>query len=114
MNRKQTNCPNCGAPYEYGLNKCPYCGTIYFNFSIIDFDSKKPIFLTIKKDNVLITQKVIPTCTSMEMTTDYIYATGREGNTKLAMIADSTLTTEISFTSIPTDNNVLFTMIQEY
>ena len=20
------NCPNCGAPYDIGLNKCPYCG----------------------------------------------------------------------------------------
>ena len=24
-----TNCPNCGAPYEYGKVKCSYCGTQY-------------------------------------------------------------------------------------
>ena len=28
------NCPNCGAPLEAEVNKCPYCGTSYFDFSI--------------------------------------------------------------------------------
>lgn len=42
---KQTNCPNCGAPYEADLNKCPYCGTNYFDLSFIDFDAKEPFIL---------------------------------------------------------------------
>lgn len=54
------NCPNCGAPYDHEVNKCPYCGTIYFDMSIIDMDNKEPIFLKIRLRDCYITQKVIP------------------------------------------------------
>lgn len=32
--KQKSNCPNCGAPVDNDLGKCPYCGTNYFN--IID------------------------------------------------------------------------------
>ena len=54
------NCPNCAAPLELGEYKCPYCGTLYLNLSMINFDKQEPFFLTIKKDGALITQKVKP------------------------------------------------------
>jgi len=38
------NCPNCAAPYDAALNKCPYCGTSYFDMSCIDINS---FFITI-------------------------------------------------------------------
>lgn len=25
--KNDTNCPNCGAPYQHGHNACVYCGT---------------------------------------------------------------------------------------
>ena len=40
--------------------KCPYCGTLYLDLSMIDFDNQTPLFLSIKKDGYLITQKVLP------------------------------------------------------
>ena len=27
------NCVNCGAPIDYELSKCPYCGTYYYDLS---------------------------------------------------------------------------------
>ena len=27
------NCVNCGAPIDYEQNKCPYCGTYYFDLT---------------------------------------------------------------------------------
>jgi hypothetical protein len=44
------NCPNCGAPLEAEINKCPYCGTSYFDFSIcqVGVDDKTPIVLKFK------------------------------------------------------------------
>ena len=27
------NCVNCGAPIDYELTKCPYCGTYYYDLS---------------------------------------------------------------------------------
>ena len=43
------NCPNCAAPYDVNLNKCPYCGTNYFDISCIDIDSFEPFYLKLKK-----------------------------------------------------------------
>lgn len=65
------NCPNCGAPIDGFLNKCPYCGTFYYDFSEIDISSREPIFLKIRYgDNVFI-QKVF--CTGCDVTYHPIY-----------------------------------------
>ena len=39
------NCPNCAAPIDPELNKCPYCGSTYFDMSCIDFENEKPFYL---------------------------------------------------------------------
>ena len=45
---KGRNCPNCGAVYEIGKNKCPYCGTSYYDMSAIDFTNGEPFYLKIR------------------------------------------------------------------
>lgn len=30
------NCPNCGAPLDENLVKCPYCGTLYYDLTVLD------------------------------------------------------------------------------
>lgn len=57
------NCPNCGAPYDPAENRCPYCGTAYFDMSTVDFDNREPFYLKIKVNGYMITQLVVPeTC----------------------------------------------------
>ena len=49
--RDKLNCPNCGAPIE--STQCPYCGTVFYDFSVIDVE--KPSYIRLKyKDNVMI------------------------------------------------------------
>ena len=104
---KNRNCPNCGAPLEIGEVKCPYCKTIYYDLSAIDFDSEEPIFLTIKKNNIVITQRVKPQTVSFESSCDEVYATDNK-NHKLTVFKTSvTLDTNITFIAIPDKNNRL-------
>jgi hypothetical protein len=58
------NCPNCGAPLEAKVNKCPYCGTSYFDFSICQVDDGTPTVLKFKATGMtadqILTTLVIP------------------------------------------------------
>lgn len=38
-----TNCVNCGAAIESHIEKCPFCGTSYFDFTNIDFNRAEPV-----------------------------------------------------------------------
>ena len=109
----KTHCPSCGAPFEIGQIKCPYCRTTYYDLSAIDFDTKDPIFLTIKKDNMLITQKVKPSLATFETTCDEVFATDKYGHKLAALCTNRTLDTNISFTAIPDEHNNLV-VIKKY
>lgn len=106
---KQTNCPNCGAPYEADLNKCPYCGTNYFDLSFIDFDAKEPFYIKIKrtfkdKDGEypgILTIRVLPEIAETNMEYEECYATGFN-NIKLAsFITNSVLSLNLGFRGVP-------------
>ena len=93
------NCPNCAAPIDPELNKCPYCGTTYFDMSCIDFENEKPFYLKIKTkwNNIdcYITQFVKPKLTTI-------------GNPIIMSgVYEKGLTTNISFSGIPFGNNEL-------
>ena len=102
---KNKNCLNCGAPYDITQYKCPYCGTLYLDLSMINFDNQEPFFLTIKKDGYLLTQKVIPQTATFESTSDTVYATGGLYNTKLTCFTTAIRNeTNIQFIAVPMDN----------
>ena len=67
---KDKNCPNCGAVIEVDKNKCPYCGTSYFDFANIPLN--EPFYLRIKtNDGKMFTQKVF--LSNMSATHNYGY-----------------------------------------
>lgn len=76
---KNTNCPNCGAVIDTSLNKCPYCGTSYFDLTGIDFENHKPIYLKIQKNVIVdgkmqpitMTAKVIPESCAVTCSNEY-------------------------------------------
>lgn len=67
------NCPNCGAPYDVSLSKCPYCNTSYFDMSCIDVGERKPFYLKLKYGGCIITARVIAELQTIEQRSDSIY-----------------------------------------
>ena len=106
------NCPNCAAPYDPALSKCPYCGTIYFDMSVIDFDTREPFWLKIRVNGAEITQYVWPEMGSIEVSADSYMAYGDLGNGVVAWHSTPpNVTTDISFHAMPTpDANIMATV----
>ena len=100
---KNRNCPNCAAPLEIGHYKCPYCGTLYLDLTMIDFDNCTPFFLSIKQNNMIITQKVMPQTASFEHNIDEITYYGGKGNQYLSTMTNNSIETNIQFIAIPFD-----------
>ena len=106
---KQTNCPNCGAPYDLELTKCPYCGTSYFDLSFIDFDATEPFYIKIRRKVMIEGQKrpciltinVLPEIMETETTQDYVYATGPYGGIVTSFVQHSDVSLNLGFRGIP-------------
>ena len=111
---KQRNCPNCGAPYEISEVKCPYCGTAYFDMSMVNMDAQEPFFLKIKVNGLVITQKVIPQMTVFEQTADELSVCGSNGNRPLfKQCVAKSLTTDLSFKAVVQENDMVLAKIQK-
>lgn len=113
MERMRRNCPNCGAPYDMNLNKCPYCGTSYYDLSALDFTTHEPLYLKIKTEMngmpCYITQLVRPKENiSMEFSSEMSDAYDLLGNRMYAFRSSNTLTINIQFEAITstTHNNL--------
>lgn len=100
------NCPNCGAPFDVGSDKCPYCGTLYYDLTAIDFTRNAPIFLKLKIDGAEITQKCLPFCDGI----DFEYETVSVAS-DMCVIARPTvgvsMTTNIRFVALPDSDDRL-------
>ena len=107
VNMKNRNCCNCGAPLELGNYRCSYCNTLYLDLSMINFDSNEPFFLTIKKDNQLITQKVRPQTAEFEITNDTVYAQDAHGHKLIAFQNSANVETNIQFIAMPWNNQYI-------
>lgn len=99
------NCPNCAAPYEINLNKCPYCGTSYYDMSALDFSTHEPFYLKIKTEMngmpCYITQLVRPTAgISMEFSSETVECRDGYGTVRGTFTSNNTLTTNISFQAV--------------
>lgn len=98
---KQRNCPNCGAPYEVYEAKCPYCGTAYFDMSMVDMDAHEPFYLKVKVNGMLVTQMVIPEMAVFEQDTESELYVGGLGNTALCRVfVPRSLSTDLSFKAV--------------
>lgn len=106
---KRTNCPNCGAPYDVELNKCPYCGTSYFDLSFIDFDATEPFYIKIKKTfkiqnreyPYILTIRVLPENIEIQTEQEQCYVTGFNDAKIASFIRSSSTSLNLGFKSIP-------------
>ena len=107
----QRNCPNCGAPYDVELNKCPYCGTSYYDLSALDIDAQEPFYLKIKTNlngmPCYVTQLVRPMRDmSMEFSMESTDVIEEFGGSKIySFVRSQTLTTNLRFQAIPLGTN---------
>lgn len=106
----QRNCPNCAAPYNIELNKCPYCGTSYYDLSALDLTTQEPFYLKIKVDingsPCYITQLVRPKIdVSIEFNSNDIYCYDGAGDRLATFTKERYLTTNLSFEAVVTDTH---------
>lgn len=106
---KGKNCPNCGAVYILEDVKCPYCGTLYYDLSAIDFTQDQPVFLKFRipygNSYADITQCAIPMLDSIEVNNEYISSTNYLGKTIATFCTGRTATTNVQFQAVPYGNN---------
>ena len=107
------NCPNCGAPYDIKLNKCPYCGTSYYDFSALDLTGDEPFYLKIKTEingkPCYVTQLVLPNFdTQIEFGSETTEAYDACGIKRLSFISNRYVSTNLSFRAIEDKNGNLF------
>lgn len=95
------NCPNCAAPYDVSLNKCPYCGTSYFDLSAIDISNTEPFYLKIKSGNMTYTSKVVVKGdASITISKDYVDTVNKYGDVVGRVVTDKSVDIDIGFKSV--------------
>lgn len=102
---RNKNCPNCGAPYDITLNKCPYCGTSYYDLSALDLTAREPFYLKIKTEvngmPCYITQLVrFKSDMSIEISSDTVDSYDLSGGLICSYTRSNTMTTNISFEAV--------------
>lgn len=114
------NCPNCAAPYDIELNKCPYCGTSYYDLSALDLTAREPFYLKIKTEMngmpCYITQLVRPKADmSIDFSSDTVDAYDILGSRICSYVKSNTMTTNISFEAVasPAHKNLCTIEIME-
>lgn len=107
------NCPNCGAPYDVRLSKCPYCGTSYFDLCSLQIGGK-PFYLKIKDPTrgIVFTQKCYLKNVDVSIESHNTYVDNPLGYRQIAVCASRDLTIDLSLEAIA-ENDKLMTIIEE-
>lgn len=64
------NCPNCGAPI--GSHKCPYCGTVFYDFA--DFEVGKTAYIRLNVNgNLNVFRALLTDLEVVQDTDNYMY-----------------------------------------
>lgn len=107
MNNK--NCPNCGAVYTLEDVKCPYCNTLYYDLTAIDFTKNEPVFIKMKVPNgnqvMYITQCAYPRMGDISVSYNTVDVTDCSGCVVKEINCGCNMTTNITFDAIPFGKN---------
>ena len=101
----RTNCVNCGAAIDIDEQKCPFCGTSYFDLTDIDFTSPNPVALRMKipylNGGAVVTMLARPKLDEFNVKTDYVTMYEGWGISPLAyMPASNSVNVGVSFEAI--------------
>lgn len=111
------NCPNCGAVIDTEENKCPFCGTIYFDMTSIDFTEGKPVVLKLKMSNgrntEYLTMLCIPRLENLRFEEDYADISENIFGLRTIVTRNRNLFCDVSFNAIPDSRDVLCETVKE-
>ena len=102
----RTNCINCGAAIDTDVDKCPFCGTSYFDLTAIDFTSHSPVALRLKvphdrNNNILISMLAIPQLGNITHNVESVNVIGGMGGQCLAQVPISvSVDVGVTFTAV--------------
>lgn len=103
------NCPNCGAVYTLEDIKCPYCGTLYYDLTAIDFTKNEPVFIKMRVPNgsqvMDITQCAYPRLGDINVSYDTVDVTNHSGFVVKRFNRGCNMTTNITFDAVPFGKN---------
>ena len=112
----RTNCVNCGAAIDVDADKCPFCGTSYFDLTAIDFTSSDPVALRLRipfgQDKATISMLAIPELGSIQQEANTVSFYGGCGQEIARIISGYSVNVDLSFHAV-NKNNTLFTVKKE-
>lgn len=104
----RTNCVNCGAAIDIDEQKCPFCGTSYFDLTDIDFTAHDPVAVRMKVPctngaKAMITMLAMPKFGEFNIETEYVTLYGGPGNQQPVVCFPSSCSANVgvSFTAVP-------------
>lgn len=101
--RKTYNCPNCGAPIN--AEKCPYCGTMIWDFSCIA--AKEINYIKVKVNGKVYMMRAYLTETSI--TSRPVFDTMYTDNAPLIVMQRTPeVELDLHFHVVPDENGVLY------
>lgn len=98
---ERLNCPNCGAPIMG--ERCEYCGTVFYDFSVID--SEKPSYIKMKIHGKLYIFKALLTNVDMKILNEPEYFYYDNIPVQFFQIPEMTISTEFK---VIEDNDILY------
>ena len=115
----RTNCVNCGAAIDIDEQKCPFCGTSYFDLTDIDFTASDPVALRLRLPyyggKALVTMLARPRLEEFAVNTDYVYAVGHAGERLASIPSSQSVNVGVSFNAVvhPKTNELFCVKINE-
>ena len=98
---ERLNCPNGGAPVTG--ERCEYCGTVFYDFSVID--SEKPSYIKMKIKGKLYIFKALLTNVDMKIWNEPEYLYADNIPVQFFQIPEMTISTEFK---VIEDNDILY------
>lgn len=101
----RTNCVNCGAAIDIDEQKCPFCGTSYFDLTDIDFTSHSPVALRMKipylNGGAMVTMLAMPKLRDFNVNTEYVSLYGGFSHAPIACFPSQTsVSVGVSFEAV--------------
>lgn len=101
-----TNCPNCGAPLDEHFFKCPYCGTLYYDLTVLD--DSVPCYVRFRTGRGILTTIARPELKSINTTSDYCYAYDGRGNKIASIVCGQQSDIDVEFHTMVNPNGELW------